>query len=194
MVALTNYADGGNSREGEDRRDRFRRRTPSRSPLLSRRRIGGRLSFLWSHPLKSATVIFAMVWQVQIHPRRVLPWRGIRQGGHLGYRVEEIFSEEEFAEKMLPEIRKFVDRVKPGYREEYTTVIAAGGIIFDRDDVERVFKLGASAVSSGNGLCCHGRVRCRLQVQAGICRCAQRRCHDNQESCGMLEEQSGTSS
>ncbi|HRX65732.1 nitronate monooxygenase family protein [Mesotoga sp.] len=97
--------------------------------------------------LKSATVIFKRWFGRYRYVPDGFVVEGPKAGGHLGYRVEEIFSEESSLEKTLPEIRKFVDRVKLDTGKNIP-VIAAGGI-FDRDDVERVFKLGASAVQVG---------------------------------------------
>ena len=70
-------------------------------------------------------------------------------GGHLGARTEEVFSPELTLEKVVPELVSFLTaEVKADI-----PVIAAGGI-WGREDVERVFGLGARGVQMGTRFVC----------------------------------------
>ncbi len=70
-------------------------------------------------------------------------------GGHLGARTEEVFSPELTLEKVVPELVSFLTaEVKADI-----PVIAAGGI-WGREDVLRVFGLGARGVQMGTRFVC----------------------------------------
>jgi nitronate monooxygenase len=70
-------------------------------------------------------------------------------GGHLGARTDEVFSPELTLDKVVPELVSFLTaEVKADI-----PVIAAGGI-WGREDVERVFGLGARGVQMGTRFVC----------------------------------------
>ena len=72
-----------------------------------------------------------------------------KAGGHLGARTEEVFSPELTLEKVVPELVDFLTtEVKTDI-----PVIAAGGI-WGREDVARVFGLGARGVQMGTRFVC----------------------------------------
>jgi nitronate monooxygenase len=72
-----------------------------------------------------------------------------KAGGHLGARTEEVFSAELTLEKVVPEL---VDFLAAEVKADIP-VIAAGGI-WDREDVARVFGLGARGVQMGTRFVC----------------------------------------
>ena len=71
-------------------------------------------------------------------------------GGHLGATtIEQVYDPDLRLEKTLPDVVKYVRENLDGK----IPVIAAGGI-WDRNDLERVFKLGASGVQMGTRFAC----------------------------------------
>ena len=72
---------------------------------------------------------------------------GPKAGGHLGYRVEDLQSQEFSLSSTIPQVRQLTEEIKREYGKD-VPVIAAGGI-FEREDVQEMFELGASGVQVG---------------------------------------------
>lgn len=72
---------------------------------------------------------------------------GPKAGGHLGYRLEDLESDEYSLNKSVPQVRELTEEVKREHGKE-VPVIAAGGIL-EYEDVQTMFKLGASGVQVG---------------------------------------------
>ena len=97
--------------------------------------------------LKSARVIFRRWFGKFGYVPDAFIVEGPKAGGHLGYGIEDLDSEESSLEKTVPEIREFSDFIAKEYGRE-VPIIAAGGI-FDREDVQKMFRLGATGVQVG---------------------------------------------
>jgi len=69
---------------------------------------------------------------------------GPEAGGHLGFKPEELITEENKLENLVPEIVKAVSEFKP-QNQEKIPVIAAGGI-YTGEDMYNIMKLGADGV------------------------------------------------
>lgn len=72
---------------------------------------------------------------------------GPKAGGHLGYKINQLFSEESSLETVLPNVVKEVKEFETKYNKSIP-VIAAGGI-YSGEDVCRMLELGASGVQMG---------------------------------------------
>ena len=72
---------------------------------------------------------------------------GPKAGGHLGFKLDQIFDENYSLEKLIPEVVAVVDEIA-GLSGKEIPVIAAGGI-YSGADIARIMKLGASGVQMG---------------------------------------------
>ncbi len=72
---------------------------------------------------------------------------GPKAGGHLGYRIEDLQSQEFSLSSTIPQVRQLTEEIKREYGKD-VPVIAAGGR-FEREDVQEMFELGASGVQVG---------------------------------------------
>ncbi len=72
---------------------------------------------------------------------------GPKAGGHLGYTLQELEDPSVTLESILPKVCALASEIEKE-NGKIIPVIAAGGI-FDKNDVERVFNLGASGVQVG---------------------------------------------
>lgn len=72
---------------------------------------------------------------------------GPKAGGHLGFKANELLSEENNLEKLISKVLDVTEEIKAKYKKEIP-VIAAGGI-FNGKDVFDIIKKGASAVQLG---------------------------------------------
>lgn len=72
---------------------------------------------------------------------------GPKAGGHLGFKANEIFNEDNNLEKIVSKVLEVTKEIKEKYKKEIP-VIAAGGI-FSGKDVFEIIKKGASAVQLG---------------------------------------------
>jgi nitronate monooxygenase len=72
---------------------------------------------------------------------------GPKAGGHLGFKAEEIFSEDHTLQVLVSEVLKVTKELKERYGKDIP-VIAAGGI-YTGADIYEFIKLGASAVQIG---------------------------------------------
>ena len=68
-------------------------------------------------------------------------------GGHLGYKKEEIFSEDRSLERNIPVVKEYLISLEKEYGKKIPLI--AGGGLYSREDVQRVLKLGADAVQMG---------------------------------------------
>ncbi len=73
---------------------------------------------------------------------------GPKAGGHLGYKANQLESEEFALETTLPQVVDAVSQFEQQY-ETSIPVIAAGGI-YTAEDIDNVMKLGASGVQLGS--------------------------------------------
>lgn len=72
---------------------------------------------------------------------------GPKAGGHLGFKLEQIFSPEFKLEKLIVETKKALEPYVEKYQKDIP-VIAAGGIFSGRD-IYRIIKMGADGVQMG---------------------------------------------
>jgi NAD(P)H-dependent flavin oxidoreductase YrpB (nitropropane dioxygenase family) len=72
---------------------------------------------------------------------------GPKAGGHLGFKLEQIFDENYTLEKLIPEVVAAVNEIATLNGKEIP-VIAAGGI-YSGADIVKIMKLGASGVQMG---------------------------------------------
>jgi len=72
---------------------------------------------------------------------------GPKAGGHLGYSIDELNNPNYTLESILPLVCETVKKIEED-SGKHIPIIAAGGI-FDKNDVDRVFSLGASGVQVG---------------------------------------------
>jgi nitronate monooxygenase len=72
---------------------------------------------------------------------------GPKAGGHLGFKLEQIFDENFTLEKLIPEVVAVVNEIAVLSGKEIP-VIAAGGI-YSGADIAKIMKLGASGVQMG---------------------------------------------
>jgi NAD(P)H-dependent flavin oxidoreductase YrpB (nitropropane dioxygenase family) len=72
---------------------------------------------------------------------------GPKAGGHLGFKLEQIFDENFAIEKLIPEVVAVVNEIAVLSGKEIP-VIAAGGI-YSGADIAKIMKLGASGVQMG---------------------------------------------
>lgn len=72
---------------------------------------------------------------------------GPKAGGHLGYKMEHIFSEDYRLERVVPEVVRVVDSFAAEHNCNIP-VIAAGGI-YTGEDIYNIMELGASGVQMG---------------------------------------------
>jgi len=72
---------------------------------------------------------------------------GPKAGGHLGFKLEQIFDADYRLEKLIPEVVKVVDDIAD-LTGRKIPVIAAGGIYYG-SDIARFLELGASGVQMG---------------------------------------------
>nr|MDK2851412.1 nitronate monooxygenase [Candidatus Cloacimonadota bacterium] len=72
---------------------------------------------------------------------------GPKAGGHLGFKLEQIFDKTYSLEELLPQVKQEVQKVEEKY-SKIIPLIAAGGI-FTGADIARIMKLGADGVQMG---------------------------------------------
>jgi len=72
---------------------------------------------------------------------------GPKAGGHLGFKLEQIFDEKFSLENVLPQVKEAVKEIELKYAKTIP-VIAAGGI-FSGAQIDRIMKLGADGVQMG---------------------------------------------
>jgi NAD(P)H-dependent flavin oxidoreductase YrpB (nitropropane dioxygenase family) len=72
---------------------------------------------------------------------------GPKAGGHLGFKLEQIFDENYTLEKLIPEVVAAVNEIAALNGKEIP-VVAAGGI-YSGADIVKIMKLGASGVQMG---------------------------------------------
>ena len=72
---------------------------------------------------------------------------GPKAGGHLGFKLAQIFDKDYSLETILPQVRKVVDELEILYSKKIP-VIAAGGI-FSGDQIYKIMDLGADGVQMG---------------------------------------------
>jgi nitronate monooxygenase len=69
---------------------------------------------------------------------------GPKAGGHLGFKLEQIFNPDYALEKLIPEVVKEVQKLEETHKKAIP-VIAAGGI-YTGGDIDKFLKLGAAGV------------------------------------------------
>ena len=69
---------------------------------------------------------------------------GPQAGGHLGFKREELNDKNNNLEEITKEVVEYIKEVEQEYKKEIP-VIAAGGI-WDKNDIQKYLKLGASGV------------------------------------------------
>lgn len=72
---------------------------------------------------------------------------GPKAGGHLGFKLEQIFDDNFSLEKLIPEVVAVANQIGTLHSKNIP-VIAAGGI-YSGADIEKIFQLGASGVQMG---------------------------------------------
>jgi NAD(P)H-dependent flavin oxidoreductase YrpB (nitropropane dioxygenase family) len=72
---------------------------------------------------------------------------GPKAGGHLGFKIDQIFDENYALEKLIPEVAKVVNEIAL-LNGKNIPVIAAGGI-YSGSDIVKILRLGASGVQMG---------------------------------------------
>ncbi len=97
--------------------------------------------------LKAATLIFKRWFSRYGYIPDAFIVEGPKAGGHLGYKKENIYSEEHQLENTVPQVRELCEKIKREFGKE-VPLIAAGGV-FDHNDVQAMFKLGADGVQAG---------------------------------------------
>nr|WP_280998747.1 nitronate monooxygenase family protein [Marinitoga aeolica] len=68
-------------------------------------------------------------------------------GGHLGYKKDELFSENNKLENNIPILKEYLLNVEKNYGKKIPLI--AGGGLYSKEDVEKVLALGADAVQMG---------------------------------------------
>jgi nitronate monooxygenase len=152
MCALTNYADLVNVSQEE-----------SVDVIISGAGLPLKLpSLIKNHTTKlvpivssgRATQIIINVWKKRYSkiPDAIIV-EGPLAGGHLGYSIEELNDPFHFnLDKILIDVLKVVKSFELKFKVKIP-VIAAGGI-FDREDIERVLRLGASGAQIATRFVC----------------------------------------
>jgi len=97
--------------------------------------------------LKAATLIFKRWFSRYGYIPDAFIVEGPKAGGHLGYKKENIYSEEHQLENTVPQVRELCEKIKREFGKE-VPLIAAGGV-FDHNDVQAMLKLGADGVQAG---------------------------------------------
>ncbi|WP_083635640.1 nitronate monooxygenase family protein [Marinitoga sp. 1137] len=70
---------------------------------------------------------------------------GPKAGGHLGFKnKEEIFSEKNSLENIVPQLKEFLISIEKKYGKKIPLI--AGGGLFSKDDVKKILDLGADGV------------------------------------------------
>ena len=96
---------------------------------------------------RAAKLLCEKWWQEYRYTPDAIVVEGPKAGGHLGYKNDQIFSEEYSLEKTLPEVVAVVNK----FAEEHNChipVIAAGGV-YTGEDIYNMMELGASGVQMG---------------------------------------------
>jgi NAD(P)H-dependent flavin oxidoreductase YrpB (nitropropane dioxygenase family) len=68
-------------------------------------------------------------------------------GGHLGYKKDELFSENNKLDNNIPILKEYLLNVEKKYGKKIPLI--AGGGLYSKEDVEKVLSLGADAVQMG---------------------------------------------
>ncbi|HQF33612.1 MAG TPA: nitronate monooxygenase family protein [Petrotogaceae bacterium] len=97
--------------------------------------------------LRAATLIFKRWFSRYGYIPDAFIVEGPKAGGHLGYKKENIYSEEHQLENTVPQVRELCEKIKREFGKE-VPLIAAGGV-FDHNDVKAMLKLGADGVQAG---------------------------------------------
>ncbi len=97
--------------------------------------------------LRAATLIFKRWFSRYGYIPDAFIVEGPKAGGHLGYKKENIYSEEHQLENTVPQLRELCEKIKREFGKE-VPLIAAGGV-FDHNDVQAMLKLGADGVQAG---------------------------------------------
>jgi len=97
--------------------------------------------------LRAATLIFKRWFSRYGYIPDAFIVEGPKAGGHLGYKKENIYSEEHQLENTVPQVRELCEKIKREFGKE-VPLIAAGGV-FDHNDVQAMLKLGADGVQAG---------------------------------------------
>lgn len=96
---------------------------------------------------RAAKLLCEKWWSEYRYAPDAIVVEGPKAGGHLGYKADQIFSEDYRLEKILPEVVSVVDAFAKEYDREIP-VIAAGGI-YTGEDIYNIMELGASGVQMG---------------------------------------------
>ena len=96
---------------------------------------------------RAAKVLCEKWWSEYRYTPDAIVVEGPKAGGHLGYKVDQLCSEEYSLEKILPEVVGVVDSFAKEHDCEIP-VIAAGGI-YTGEDIYDIMELGASGVQMG---------------------------------------------
>ncbi|MBO7186148.1 MAG: nitronate monooxygenase [Alistipes sp.] len=96
---------------------------------------------------RAAKVLCEKWWSEYRYTPDAIVVEGPKAGGHLGYKVDQIFSEEYSLEKIVPEVVSVVNAFAAEHGSNIP-VIAAGGI-YTGGDIYNFMELGASGVQMG---------------------------------------------
>lgn len=96
---------------------------------------------------RAAKLLCEKWWSEYRYAPDAIVVEGPKAGGHLGYKADQIFSEDFRLEKILPEVVSTVDAFAKEHDREIP-VIAAGGI-YTGEDIYNIMELGASGVQMG---------------------------------------------
>ena len=91
---------------------------------------------------RAAKLLCEKWWSEYRYAPDAIVVEGPKAGGHLGYKADQIFSEDYRLEKILPEVVSTVDAFAKEHDREIP-VIAAGGI-YTGEDIYNIMELGAS--------------------------------------------------
>jgi nitronate monooxygenase len=69
---------------------------------------------------------------------------GVNAGGHLGFKEEEIINHHFSFENTIIEVKQLIEKYQDKYGKKIPVIIAGG--IFNREDAEEAFKIGADGV------------------------------------------------
>ena len=96
---------------------------------------------------RAAKLLCEKWWSEYRYAPDAIVVEGPKAGGHLGYKVEQIFADSFSLEQTLPDVVRVVNDFA-GEHNRHIPVIAAGGI-YTGEDIYRMIELGAEGVQMG---------------------------------------------
>ncbi len=96
---------------------------------------------------RAASIICQKWWQNYSYLPDAIVVEGPKAGGHLGFKLKQLFDDNYMLEKLIPEVLAVVNNLKREHGRDIP-VIAAGGI-YTGADVARFLDMGAAGVQMG---------------------------------------------